>query len=615
MAVSTITTRTSFAAVVANTPIGVNDIKVYNPNHMKVRYGLAKVLAVIDEDYSIAISDTWLATITPKTTLINKINARIALYPGEQNIIWVERVVPYETDFVETDAFLRRKIENEFDLVAMRIQQLATTISDASLPIADIQALAEQTSLNAALAQISATNAVAAASALGNQVANYDSYVIAQGATVLAAVKGLRVFGWSVYGDGPPAEYFRVTSQPAAPAGKLRTTDRFKPDGTIDAVNGGWWQLVISGTQDSRKFGIFAGGGDVTTRVQDAHNTCSIFFPPGIIGGNYTLFGDILLISGRRIEVQKGANVTNTGGRFTGHLPGGGDFDFEIKGTIGFIATTTAPQIPDWPAERGLIEFGGSPGSPAANIRVYGGGRVFGDYPWVGLPTTLYNLLAQINRKGIALWNCSHSVVEGMEVDHIHGEAIYFNGYGNNEDIRFEDNYVHHCAFNGLNFNVSLAYKGLVMRGNTITNVLQGIEISAGVADNNYIDTVGAGIITGAGGGSTLRLTNNKVVNSTGIGISVEYASNIKYIVIHGNEVISCGTTAYLLNFINGFQLTNNSSSGHATTGPGRSFLIQVNCVAGWVDGNTTFQPGAFTQGGFTNLAGVSVVAGTNPAF
>jgi hypothetical protein len=469
-------------------------------------------------------------------------------------------------------------------------------------------------------AQAAADAAATYASLLGNQVANYNSYVDAQNAPsgVPAGVKGFRVFGWATFGDGPTGEYYRVDSEPSTPAGKIRTADRFLPDGTIDVDHGGWFKLVISGPQDCRKFGIFAGT-DATTSLQAALNTCSIFFPPA--ASNYILSGDILLVSNRRIHVQKGATIINTGGRFTGHLPGGGGIDFEINGTIGFLATADAPQMTtDWPTsdtfgpERGLIEIGGSAANPASNIRIYGGGRVYSDYVWAGVPAGLTNFHFQINRKGIAFWNSAHVLVEGMEVDHIHGEAIYFNGYANNYDIKFLDNYVHDFAFNGLNFNVGLPYLGLLMRGNTIARGMQGIEISGGTADGNQINEVGGGIITGAGGGITLRITNNKINNSTGVGISVEYSVLISDVVVECNEVSGAGTFGYVFGNITRFRIKNNSCDFHGATGSGRSYQIAVTCTAGHVDGNETFNPGPHSTGGFTNLAGNTTI-GVNPEF
>jgi hypothetical protein len=459
------------------------------------------------------------------------------------------------------------------------------------------------------------------ASALGNQVYNFDSYTLAQAATVPVGVKGLRVFGWAAYGDGPTAEYFRVALQPSTPAGKLRTTDRFLPNGSTDATNGGWWQLVVSGAQDVRKFGIFGDGSTVvTTLVQNALNTASIFFPPA--SGNYVLTGDILLVSNRRIQVQRGATIINTGGRFTGHLPGGGNIDFEINGTIGFLATADAPQMTDWPTsaefgdERGLIEIGGSAASPASNIRVYGGGRVYSDYVWAGVPSALTNKHFQINRKGISIWNSSHALVEGMEVDHVHGEAVYFNGYANNQDIKFLSSFVHNVAFNGFNFNTSLAYQGLLIAHNTVVNALCGIEISGGVADNNSIDICNNGIITGGGGGITLRVTNNKVTNAVVGSYVIEFSSAaVQNVVVQGNESISAGATAFYFEYLSTFQVTGNKSYAHASRAAGKSFIIGANCGSGYVDGNVTSVVGAFSNGNVVNLAGGDVVLGTNPVF
>lgn len=357
------------------------------------------------------------------------------------------------------------------------------------------------------------------------------------------------------------------------------------------------------------------GASDSTAAVNAAFAVGSGFFPPG----NYVLSGDVLIPSNRHILVMNGAIIINTGGRFTAHVPGGGNIHLEIDGTIGFLDTKTAPQMQDWPTsaqwgdERGLIEIGGSFQAPASNIIVDGTGRVYSDYVWNGVPASVTNPHFQINRKGIAIWNAYRCLVSGLEVDHIYGEAVYFNGYANNFDIRFQNNYVHDCAFNGLNFNVSQPYRGLYMNRNTVLRTMQGIEASGGTVEGNYIDTCNIGITFGAGAGILPSVLSNQVVSASNIGYSLQFAQLVQNINIIGNKAISCGGPSYIVTNVQDFQFKNNSSYYHANAKPAPAYNITNTTSGGHLDGNITSTSGAHSTGGFVN-SGANVV-GTNPVF
>jgi hypothetical protein len=68
---------------------------------------------------------TWPTqfTITPYPALVNRANA-LMLSTDAFNRIYIQRTLPLTTDFEDTDAFVRRKIEEEFDEVHMKLQQL-----------------------------------------------------------------------------------------------------------------------------------------------------------------------------------------------------------------------------------------------------------------------------------------------------------------------------------------------------------------------------------------------------------------------------------------------------------------------------------------------------------
>ncbi|WP_075221065.1 hypothetical protein [Acuticoccus yangtzensis] len=64
-----------------------------------------------------------------------------------------------------------------------------------------------------------------------------------QSSHIPADVKLLYLKGYAEEADGGQHSVRRVASEPSH-AGKVRTSDRFMPDGSVDAVNGGWWEIA-----------------------------------------------------------------------------------------------------------------------------------------------------------------------------------------------------------------------------------------------------------------------------------------------------------------------------------------------------------------------------------
>ncbi|MGV1784345.1 MULTISPECIES: hypothetical protein [Agrobacterium] len=57
-----------------------------------------------------------------------------------------------------------------------------------------------------------------------------------------AGMNSLETRGYAVMGDGGHAQYVRVAVEPSHGL-RVRSVDRFVPNGTVDAVNGGWWEI------------------------------------------------------------------------------------------------------------------------------------------------------------------------------------------------------------------------------------------------------------------------------------------------------------------------------------------------------------------------------------
>jgi len=90
----------------------------------------------------------------------------------------------------------------------------------------------------------------------------FDTYSDAEAASVSADTKTLKLNGYTSAGDGGGAAYTRVDIEPSH-AAKLRTSDRAISDGTTDATNGGWWEIVAPEFIAPEQFGA---AGDGSTR-------------------------------------------------------------------------------------------------------------------------------------------------------------------------------------------------------------------------------------------------------------------------------------------------------------------------------------------------------------
>lgn len=93
-----------------------------------------------------------------------------------------------------------------------------------------------------------------------------------QAATVRAGTKTIRVAGYAAQDDGGAHQRKRVAIQPTH-GGGVRSADRFLPNGTTDATNGGWWD-VDEAQPNERMFGAVASRTDAqrTAALQSLFN-------------------------------------------------------------------------------------------------------------------------------------------------------------------------------------------------------------------------------------------------------------------------------------------------------------------------------------------------------
>lgn len=366
-------------------------------------------------------------------------------------------------------------------------------------------------------------------------------------------------------------------------------------------------------------FGASNTGAESTAAFNAAFtNASAIVIPPG----TYALSGDVQIPSNRFIWVQKGATITNTGGRFTGYVPGGGNIEFRIDGVMAFLATADGASkngTNGWdtatgpPFNRGCIEIGGDRvGSNANNIYIHGCGEVYSDYVWSGVPSSFFNLNFQLNRKGIALFNVSNARIEGLYVHNMYGEAVYCQSTTSNNNVQFSRNRVVNSAFDALNFNCIGSALGWVMSDNYVENAWVGVEASTGHIKNNSITSTRAGINTGGGSGTGDQIIQgNRIYNCVDAGITISFAGPCERFLICDNSIYTVGTWGISINNIAEVTVVNNSIYLWANVSAGVGIQIFSAVANGYVNGNIIHTPGAFSTGTVIN-GGLSVTVGTN---
>jgi len=342
------------------------------------------------------------------------------------------------------------------------------------------------------------------------------------------------------------------------------------------------------------------------TSFQDAIDVGNVVFPPG----DYAYSDDFDIPANRKIWVQKGATVTNTGGRFTAYDVD--NVEWQIDGWVKSVSMDAAPALTGWPSVaagtevgscRGFIEFGGPDASlvgysPRKGFWVHGTGKVSGD--WTGTPN-VSDLPTAVNRRGIIAMCSSNVRVEGVEVFGFLGEAVYAQAWGANENVVFQDLFIHDTQFNGANFNAGATGKGWCIQRNTIRNCYQGIETSVGtIVENDISDTEGIGTYTGNGSGVGPVIIRKNTVSNAGLhSIAASFASGtpVSKVYIEDNVSIDPAQYAVYVAYIRQFSIARNTCIGSAQSA-GAYDIGLVNSQNGVVHANTFLSPGPSAQAG-----------------
>jgi hypothetical protein len=205
--------------------------------------------------------------------------------------------------------------------------------------------------------------------------------------------------------------------------------------------------------------------------------------------------------------------------------------------------------------------------------------------------------------------------VDGLRVSRIHGEAVYWQGSPGHADVKFTNNHVFDCAFNGLNFNAH-ASNGFLIANNYVQNCWQGIEQSTGQAINNTMVNCYRGMLTGAGGGGPVHLRHNEVIGGTwAYDISFDAGAAAKEVLqIHNNIARGINAGGFVLSNVSAFQFKDNLVYAHANSINSYAYSFGANTSFGHIDGNITRGAGPFSAGAVNN-SGTTNVVGTNPVF
>ncbi|MGT5541899.1 tail fiber domain-containing protein [Escherichia coli] len=338
---------------------------------------------------------------------------------------------------------------------------------------------------------------------------------------------------------------------------------------------------------------------------QAAVNAGSVRVPAGTtieITGNV----DITIPGDRLILVETGG-VIKSNGRFTAY--GVNNVHWVINGLVESTGMVAAPAKSGWPNtaegtqagdERGFIEFGGTvfAGNDGKNYSVTGSGHVQG--PWSGTPD-VSDLANQLNKKGIAAWNCSGFTVEGVSIDGFEGEQVYwFSRNADNRDAVFNRVKSTNARFNALNMNVYSATKNIRVIDCYTNNSYNGIESSAGDIINTIHDNpINAGILFGHGtGGGNRLIDGNKVNDCLGTPYSLLYNKDyegrgyVPIVTITNNVATNPANHFICVSGISGLKIENNICYGLKA---GR--FIQATVIEGGViKNNTNYKPNPGTQ-------------------
>jgi len=116
-----------------------------------------------------------------------------------------------------------------------------------------------------------------------------------------AVIQTIRTVGYASIGDGGAALYKRVTSEPSH-AGKVRSADRWLPNGTSNDDDGGWWEIAESVIRPEM-LGAAGDGAEADEQaVQDAVDTAVAIGAQVVGHGLYRITAPVVVPSNFHLD-------------------------------------------------------------------------------------------------------------------------------------------------------------------------------------------------------------------------------------------------------------------------------------------------------------------------
>jgi hypothetical protein len=390
---------------------------------------------------------------------------------------------------------------------------------------------------------------------------NYFSVAEAVATAIAPAIKTIRTLAYYSTSYGGGAVYSRVATQPTH-GGKFRSTDRFLPNGTTDAINGGWWELTEQ-VVNPLMFGALNSGNtaDATTN-RVAFNAALDY---------HALGGRVEVTPGRYYVNQDGANpwclrqtkpnrLIGMGALYTAVIP--------VPGTAATVDTfnyTPSNTLSHNNAEISGIFWGDSfsqarPGRFGIYLDTTAAGAI--------LPkmTIRDNYIGQSSTSSYSIWH------ENNAVNNING-GMYA--------ALIENNFL----FGGIRLKKS--GDSNVIEKNVIS------EVSGAATVGVYAD-----LVTGA---SLLAITDNNITANLGA-IRIDDGSRAKIERNNIEQTVSGASDNAMINISGtvGAMSTPTIRDNHcgAFTGTGITANIRIrNCAGAIIEGNTLLPASASTIG------------------
>jgi parallel beta-helix repeat protein len=523
--------------------------------------------------------------------------------------------------------------ENGVYTLSVNDQFVETATDDARIYAESAAADAATAATDAATATAQAAIAVAAAATFSPITATFETKADAEAASVDDLVQQITLMGHTSIGVGAWPAAVRVNTEPSH-EGKFRTVDRYLPDGSTSAGNGGWWELKANEVNPLMFGAAGDGSTDDTTAVQNAldFGAANVFFAPctgysiGVVtpSSNQRLYGPGLIIQDATganvIDINNQDNVIVDGLRIQGVVAVADDYDSAASSnTLVYIrGGSTNITVRNCYLTRsqyfGILVESGSQIHCVNNeiveccfgIRFTGvtrgsmTGNIFRDCVMYTLTPTVTQFCVGLvldSTEGHAYGLCSQITIANNVIKKIgYGQAILVHG-GTNWTITgnsIEDATMA-ISVNPFNATDTLSY------GTITGNTCRGLTGATLPDDSDVGITVQAGGVTPditdvTVTGNTIQAFNRNALQANSGGILVGYTKNVS---VTGNTITACGCNGIVLTDVEeGVVVSGNNINTTVANGSDVQNGIRVRSTArGVIVGNLLYGMSNATAG------------------